>query len=132
MKHARTEGSPRDKRPDPNAEQSSCSRTGESKRSREKGKEVAESTSSGRTPSWLQEGFVMPVTQTGLVNLSAKIKKSMSVLTGLSLDYPKIGRFLGDGVIDQCIEANKLKSVASMGVNDALEFFGTHIAQVGF
>lgn len=74
----------------------------------------------------------MPVTQTDLANLSAEIKKSALVLTGLSLSDPKIGRFLGDGVLNRCIEADKLKSIAFMGVNDALGFFRTYFAHVSF
>lgn len=82
---------------------------------RDKGEEVAGSTSPGMTPSWLREGFTMPVTQ-----------------NGFSLGCPKIGRFLGDGVMNRCIDTDKLKWIASMGVNDALGYFGTHFAQVLF
>lgn len=134
-KRSRTEEPPKDKRSNPgNVEQQTRTKSGENDQGRDKGKELAERdsairTSASRTPSWFREGFQLPVTQTGLINLAVEINKSAPALTGLHLTDPQIGRFMGHDVLERCIDSDTLRSISSIGVNDSLGLLSSHLAQ---
>lgn len=118
-----------------NAEQETRVRSTDGDRNRDKGKEPVERdlsirTLGSRTPSWLGEGFQMSATQTELIKLVVEVGKSALVLRGLRLTDPRMGRFIGDGVVERCINFNTLKSISSIRVNDSLGLFGAHLAQV--
>lgn len=97
---------------------------------RDKGQEPVSRTIEVQIPSWLREGFQVPVLQTELVALRQEISNSAPPLTGLHLADPKVGRFLGTGALNRCVDTDMYKSIGSMCVNDSVGHIGAYMSQV--
>lgn len=80
--------------------------------------------------SWLREGFQFLVTQRGLLTLASELQGSAPPMTKLWLSDPRVGYFLGVGLVHRCIDLDTLKFLSSSGVEDTLGGFGAHLSQV--
>lgn len=136
FKRNRTEETSKENHSNPRStNQQTRTRSGDNNNSRDKDKEPAErdsaaKTSTNKMPSWHREGFQVPVAQTELINLLVEINKSAPALTGLSLSDPRVGQFMGDGVLERCIDFDTLRLISSVGDNDSLGLLGSHLSQV--
>lgn len=61
--------------------------------------EISTRSSPSNRPSWHQDDFQLLISQRGLMNLPNEIQKSAPILTGLYLTNPRVGHFLGVGLL---------------------------------
>lgn len=81
-------------------------------------------------PSWLCDGFQVPILQTELSVLAKEISNSAPPLSNLQLADPKVGRFLGVGALNRCLDPDMYRSISSMNVNDSIGHLGAYLSQV--